>query len=48
MTSPSPTEEIVGGIVAPDGLGNSMIALETCRSTEVGKDLFRLWGTLLA
>ena len=48
MVSPSPTEEIVGGIVAPGGLGRSVIALETCRSTEVGKDLFRLWGTLLA
>jgi len=48
MVSLSPTEEIVGGIVAPGGLGKSMMALGTCRSTEVGKDLFRLWGTLLA
>jgi hypothetical protein len=48
MVSPSPTEEIVGGIVAPGGLGKSVIALETCRLIEVGKDLFGPWGTLLA
>jgi RecA-family ATPase len=48
MVSPSPTEEIVGGIVAPGGLGKSMMALETCRSTEVGENLFRLRSTLLA
>ncbi len=48
MVSPSPTEEIVGGIVAPGGLGKSTIALEICRSSKSARACFRLWGTLLA
>jgi hypothetical protein len=48
MVSPSPTEEIVGGIVAPGGLGKSTIALEICRSSKSARTCFRLWGTLLA
>jgi RecA-family ATPase len=48
MVLPGLAEKTVGGIVAPGGLGKSMVALETCMSIGVGQDLFGIWGAPLA
>jgi len=37
-------ERTVGGLVGPDGLGKSMLLLQTCMSIGAGEDLAHIWG----